>query len=296
MKGNIIIIGGGASCIAFIDALLKKKVIDISITIVEKAEEIGPGNAYSSDLTSNILNTKAGYITIFKNYPSDFFNWICCNKYKWKIKYSELEINHDTYVPRSLFGMYMQDAFSYICTRAYHIGLNIKIIRGEAVSIKQIMADRVSVTTKDGLVVEGDKIILACGTQQRSEASHPHSKGVILSPYPTKDLISKVSADEKIAVIGTRLSAIDCIIALLENGHKGAITVYSRSGFFPYVRGTQGRYKNAYINTNYIIKNYSTLDFNDLNSLYIKERERYKRLKKELFLKIYRYPMSQSVP
>ncbi|SFU26907.1 FAD/NAD(P)-binding protein [Xenorhabdus koppenhoeferi] len=279
MKTNIVIIGGGASCISFMDALLKRnlqeKFNELSLTILEKSSEIGPGNAYISDLSSNILNTKAGYITIFKDHPGDFYNWLECNEYKWKLNFPDLKITRDTYVPRPLFGMYMKDAFAYICSSCQHRGVRIKVIRDEAIEIEQLEKNKVNVITKNGISIVADKVVLACGTQQRSSMLPPYSPNIISTPYPTQYLNQKISTDESVAIIGARLSAIDATIGLIENGHIGPITIYSRSGYFPCVRGIQGRYKNVYLTPDYIAKHYPKLDFYTLGCLYQQEREHY---------------------
>ncbi|MEJ2765220.1 FAD/NAD(P)-binding protein [Photobacterium sp. MCCC 1A19761] len=280
MNTNIVIVGGGASCISFIDALLKKnlqeKLNELSLTVLEKSKEIGPGNAYFSDLKSNLLNTKAGYITVFKDHPGDFYHWLECNEYKWKSDFPELEITRDTYAPRALFGMYMKDAFSAICTEARRSGIQVKVIRDEAVKVEQIKKDQINVVTQNGTVIVAEKVVLACGTQQQSAVLPPYSHDIIHSPYPTRELKQKVLAEESVAIIGARLSAIDATIGLIEGGHTGPITIYSRSGYFPFVRGIQGRYKNAYLTPDYIAEHCPALDFYKLGDLYQQERERYR--------------------
>jgi uncharacterized NAD(P)/FAD-binding protein YdhS len=279
VKTSIVIIGGGASCISFIDALLKKnlqeKYNELSLTILEKSSEIGPGNAYTRDLSSNILNTKAGYITIFKDHPGDFYNLLECNEYKWKADFPDLKITRDTYVPRPLFGMYMKDAFAYVCSSCQHRGIKVKVMHDEAIDIKKLEKDKVNVITKNGLSITANKVVLACGTQQRSNMLPPYSSSIISTPYPIQHLSQKVNTDESVAIIGARLSAIDATIGLIESGHTGSVTIYSRSGHFPRVRGIQGRYKNVYLTPDYIAKHYLKLDFYTLGDLYQQEREHY---------------------
>lgn len=77
METNIVIVGGGATCISFIYSFIKhKKYLNkkSAITIVEKLKEFGPGNAYVYDLSSNTLNTKAEFITAIEDKPGDFSN------------------------------------------------------------------------------------------------------------------------------------------------------------------------------------------------------------------------------
>ncbi|MYM59279.1 SidA/IucD/PvdA family monooxygenase [Vibrio sp. OCN044] len=285
MSNNIAIIGGGASCISFIDAIIKisisDKINNLSIVIIEKSKEIGPGNAYSSDSKFNILNTKAGSITVFKDRVGDFYSWLECNEHKWRKYFSDLTVEPDSYVPRSLFGIYMRDSFDYICNYARYCGIKINVIRDEAIGVKQDKNGWVQICTKKNAVINAEKLLLACGTQNKSELSPPYSKNILKSPYPTMMLKQKISSKERVAVIGSRLSAIDAIITLVEDGHSGPITMYSRSGYFPFVRGTQGRYQNTFLSPDYITENFKSLNFYDLGDLYLKECDRYRGYSEE---------------
>ncbi|MGY3865254.1 FAD/NAD(P)-binding protein [Aeromonas bivalvium] len=279
METNIVVVGGGASCISFIDAMLKKNIQNklghLSLIVLEKSKEIGPGNAYLSDLKSNLLNTKAGNITVFKDSPGDFYNWLECNEYKWKPEFPELNISKDTYAPRSLFGMYMKDAFSSVCADARRCGIKIKVICDEAIKIEQISSHQTHVITQGGRVIIAEKVLLACGTQQQIALRESHHDDIIRSPYPTRELKNKIGSSDNVAIIGARLSAIDATIGLIDGGHTGQVTIYSRSGYFPFVRGTQGRYKNSYLNPDYISAHHASIDIATLGHLYMKECQEY---------------------
>ncbi|EOX4357305.1 FAD/NAD(P)-binding protein [Vibrio cholerae] len=280
MKTNIVIVGGGASCISFIYAFIKNKKHvkgEVTITIVEKLKEFGPGNAYMDDLDSNILNTKAEFISVLDDKPGDFFQWTVLNKDKWLEKYPFLEINKSTYVPRALFGLYMADTFEKVCEAASDEGVNINKINDEVFDVSNDAYGYVKVFLKSGKVLVANKLILACGTQHLSN----NRSGIINNPYPTLGLKNRVAVNDKVAIIGSRLSAIDTIIALMESGHNGKITIFSRSGNFPYVRGSQGRYKNHFLNKDYIERNFQSMTLEDIVELYNLEECRYYDLNPE---------------
>lgn len=278
MKTNIVIVGGGASCISFIYSFIKnKKHLNkkSTITIVEKLKEFGPGNAYVDDLSSNILNTKAEFITAIGDKPGDFFQWLTLNKDKWTQKFPSLEITKSTYAPRALFGLYMRDTFDSICEIASDAGVTINKLNSEVIDVHEQKNGSMQVYLKDGEVLCTDKIILACGTQNRSQTGLLETQAIINNPYPTAKLKHEVDSSDNVAIIGARLSAIDTVIALMESGHKGKITIFSRSGHFPYIRGSQGRYKNQFLNRGYIEQHFDSLTLKDLMALYKQEEFSY---------------------
>jgi uncharacterized NAD(P)/FAD-binding protein YdhS len=83
------------------------------------------------------------------------------------------------------------------------------------------------------------------------------------SPWPAENLLQKVPEGEKIAVIGTSLSAIEVVLTLTSNGdfirddandlvfvppaNPRRFVLYSRRGLLPKVRGKMGTYRNTFL-------------------------------------------------
>lgn len=280
MSTNIVVVGGGAPCISFIYSFVKSKAYEKYeepvITVVEKLKEFGPGNAYVDDLESNILNTKSEFITAIPDRPGHFYEWLTLNRDVWSKYYPNLTVDKSTYAPRSLFGLYMRDTFSDVCVIAESVGVKVVRVNSEAMDIKKTKGGNViTVYLSNGRSLSANKVILACGTQSRSAFGPPYSHSIINNPYPTSKLRNEIDKYDDVAIVGARLSAIDAVISLMESGHKGKISIHSRSGFFPYVRGTQGRYKNKYLNRSFILKNYEVITLSDLVCLYRMEHNNY---------------------
>lgn len=244
---NIIgVIGGGAAAIAFLHNLSKMKSNEmITVFLFEKNMSFGPGNAYSPmDLDSNILNTKAGYITVFKDKPGNFYRWYLENyanfEHRFPKKYTE-----DDYVPRSLFGLYLKSAMWFSIKEASRNGIKVVPINANVIDIETGNGtEKHILKTECNGEFHVNKVLLACGTMKRKIGdSERLGKNLFSDPYPISKLVTRVCKNDNVAIIGSRLSAIDSVIGLIENGHKGKVTLYSRSGFFPYVRGSQGRYE-----------------------------------------------------
>ncbi|WP_416137795.1 FAD/NAD(P)-binding protein [Halomonas sp. HK25] len=258
MEKVICLVGGGAASIAFIDNFLNQLNGEngglYSIYVIEKNPVFGPGAAYNDDLDSNLLNTKTGFITIFPEKKGDFYEWLHNHPEHWQWKYPGFELDPDTYAPRPLFGQYLQASFSQTVRKAVKKGVKVIPVNAEVMDIRKFRHGYTAVTACS-INIQADYVFLLCGTLENARKDTPKMQGGIISnPYPVSKLTSWLGKDKSVAVIGSRLSAIDTIIALKEAGHRGKIVIHSRSGYFPSIRGTQGRFQPRNLSEEYLEK------------------------------------------
>lgn len=250
MKDKVItIVGGGASAVALIGSILDKvskyeRTERLKIFVIEKRSQLGPGAAYAEDADSNLLNTRAGFITPFVNKPGDFYEWLSGNRALWEDDFPQISLSADGFLPRPLFGKYLSHTFQRLRNRAVSLGCEIVPINGEATALSFTHDGRIVVTAEGSIAFPSDHVVLSCGNGATREFAHLEDKpGFLPSPYPIKRLARRIDQDARVAVIGTRLSAIDAVLGLNKSGHRGPITMHSRHGALPSVRGTQGRYE-----------------------------------------------------
>lgn len=240
----ITIVGGGATSLSFLYSYLASvpgKNMPTTVYLLDKRGCFGSGAAYEPDVASNILNSKTGFITPFYDRPGDFFNWLTESQPIWRKSFPDFRLEQDNYAPRPLFGMYLRSKMTWLVKEA--LIKNVQIIQVDA-EVKDItMSGKIFVIQTDcSLSLASDYVFLCCGTLPAKQTHFGANVNTILgSPYPISGLVQKIPVDARVGIIGSRLSGIDAVIGLIENGHKGAITIYSRSGYFPSVRGTQGR-------------------------------------------------------
>jgi len=209
------------------------------VYLVEKRGVFGAGAAYAPDVASNLLNTKAGFITPFHDRPGDFYRWLTANPGAWRRSFPDFALDPDSYAPRPLFGLYLRKQMAALVKQA--LEKNVRIIQVDAEVTDVAMVGHSYVTRTDcSLSLTSDYVFLCCGTLLAKPGAAP-SPAVLASPYPIDELADKIPPHASVAIAGARLSCIDAVIGLIENGHTGPITIYSRSGHFPSVRGTQGR-------------------------------------------------------
>lgn len=248
MKSNVIaVVGGGASAVSFLDSLAREyrdtARRPLTVFLVEKRRFTGRGLAYDADLSTNLLNTRAGYITPFPDKPGHFYGWLTTNRHQWEEDFPGLAVDEQTFVPRPLFGLYLEYMMSELSGRLAQLGINLVQLRAEVLDMHRTNDGDVILRTDTSLTIRADQVILSCGNLQSREYSaldaHP---GFHSSPYPIKRLTRTIDKDAGVAILGARLSAIDIALGLAGAGHRGPMTMVSRSGYYPSVRGTQGRY------------------------------------------------------
>lgn len=246
MDKVIALVGGGATALAFTYTYMQEydaaeAQLPGTIYLFEKRPWFGPGAAYGPDAASNLLNTKTGFITPFHDRPGDFHAWLCAREAIWRPHFPHFEPDPHSYAPRPLFGMYLQDRMAWLIREALAKGIRIVQVHAEVKDVVQMGHSHV-VKTDCSLMLKADQVFLTCGTlPERKQDAVALSPRVLAHPYPVSALQGKVPSAARVAIVGARLSCIDAVIGLIEGGHTGHIAIYSRSGHFPSVRGTQGR-------------------------------------------------------
>ena len=243
MSNRIItIIGGGAVGVSLLYQLIKKHKIKnddqgIVIQILEKGSVIGPGLAYREDDPINVLNRPASTMSAIHGDSKDFINWLSSNS-KWRAKYPEicLENLEEQFLPRSLFGLYLQSIFDKALRLARSKKIQVNVINDEVINIQPVQ-NAYSIETTSGQIVISNVIVLSIGQIFSDNYDNlRQSENYLDSPYPTSRLESQIPSEASVAIIGSRLSAIDAAISLKDRGHKGQIAFFSRNGYLPSIR------------------------------------------------------------
>ncbi|TVT29772.1 hypothetical protein FO441_05690 [Salinicoccus cyprini] len=220
---RIAIIGGGFAGISILNHLVDSTAYDeeLHIDIYDREQMMGNGHAYQEDSMHLLLNIPTEAMVFDGSAPS-FENWLLTNGY-----------SADTYVSRALFGRYLRDRLDVLCTKHECITLNYSMIN-------DLQYD--STTKHFTLHVEDEKrtythVFLTVGQLGYDD---PYDlKGTpnyIHDPYPVEEKLPR-SGEMSVGIIGSGLSAIDCIRYLLLETDAKEVYAFSRSGEMPSVRG-----------------------------------------------------------
>src|SRR5262245_44827969 len=113
IRHNVIIIGGGpagiSALIQIVNSCIERKFKNISIIVVEKSADVGPGLPFSTSEPVHILNLPAEIMSPDPKNPTLFINWLKENPKKWGPLYPEIDIEKTKFPPRSLYGLFLKE-------------------------------------------------------------------------------------------------------------------------------------------------------------------------------------------
>lgn len=244
VKKIISIIGGGSTGLSFLLQFIEK-IKDSSlkdsfkVNFFEKSNAIGVGAAYNAKSHALLLNTPAGFFSIYPDNTAHFLQWLQAFPGKWKSRFPEIqEFDASTYLPRKLAGLYLKDIFTQILIVARLNNIEISIIQDEVINIQNSSEKVTTLLTKKAGNYKADYIILCTGNYPSNPFPHLISTPFYFeSPHFQEKDIKKIrNFIDPILIVGTRLSAIDMVVMLRDFGYKGIITMASRRGNMPAVK------------------------------------------------------------
>ena len=216
---KIAIVGGGASGVALAAALLKTND-DARITIFEPGA-LGLGVAYSTKFAGHLLNVPAARMSAFEDEPSHFADWLQ-QKYPSRFQPS-------SFVPRVLYGEYLGEIAAEVSMvyrdRFTHVQATVSDVSLEGRGVRVFFENESDVF---------DRIVLATG--HAAPAKQPFALSAnryFASAWDAAALVPH-DPDETVCILGTGLTAIDAVLGLRENGHRGKCYLVSKHGLLPH--------------------------------------------------------------
>jgi uncharacterized NAD(P)/FAD-binding protein YdhS len=226
-RTSVAIVGGGFSGAMTAVHLLKQRLAQLDITIVEPRSELGRGIAYSTQCPEHLLNVPASEMSALPQEADHFLKFA---------RGQDSSISADSFVARKVYGDYVNSIVAQQIT-GRNSGRNcLRHLRSEVVDL-EASGNHYALILADGSRIDADYVVLALGNlggkqpgwlKDAAIASHAY----IHDPWDTK-AIEAVCADEDVLIIGSGLTAIDKIVELKSKGHKAHIYVLSRRGLFP---------------------------------------------------------------
>lgn len=230
MTRRIVIVGAGAAGTAMLWALARHRVGDI----VDVVDPRTPGRGWVFDMADPLLicNTSVGVMSLHGSDRNDFLH---------HLRVEGREVGPDDFVPRMWFGQYGASRWRYAAALHRELGAAVRYVRSRAERIERLADDvgeRYRVHLDDGGWLAADDVIVCPGVGPpllpELVDRFDGAPGLHRSPFPTSALLTSLSPQSNVLVIGTRLSAVDAALVLCAGGHR--VSLVSRSGAFPAVR------------------------------------------------------------
>lgn len=241
---RIAVVGGGSVATSFLFHLVRARVQAqsalprLQVLVFEPAPAVGRGAAYADDAPTNLLNVTAGSMSVAEDDRQHFLRWL----HRQAITHFQGEqITHDSFLPRPLFGRYLEDVYRETCATGATLGVDIRHVREAVHDVRADPPAGYRLVTQQAEHI-AQRVILAIGNLSSAafEDLRGHA-GYFDSPYPVRALACGIPRDATVCVLGTSLSAIDAVVALAEAGHTGPMYCMSRNGRLPSVRGLKNQ-------------------------------------------------------
>jgi uncharacterized NAD(P)/FAD-binding protein YdhS len=230
---TIAIVGAGFSGTLLALHLMRQCSPDVRIVLAERNEQFGRGAAYSTGNSSHLLNVPASKMSAFQARPEDFLDWLrSCPP----DELGGIEASPTTFVPRAIFGRYIEHLLASEMKSAVHCG-RLELVRADVTDI-EARTGGLTVTFESGTALPVDRAVLAVGN---FPPSPPHVADT--SFYDTEfyrpdpwaaDLLDDLDPAAPVLLIGTGLTMIDTVISLLDQSHRGSVFALSRRGLLPH--------------------------------------------------------------
>lgn len=138
-KKRITIIGGGFSGTLTAIRLLQFAETPMEICVLEKDEGFRYGGlAYGAVPTTwdHMLNIQAGRITLYREYPGDFLEWVNneANRSEWPRKWKFYKFGLSCIVPRRIYSQYLRQRLEHATTHSHQEASLVELC-GEAIDV-----------------------------------------------------------------------------------------------------------------------------------------------------------------
>lgn len=202
-----------------------KKQNEILDYVIADDKEPGKGLAFGTGFNTHILNLPASIMSLDPANPLEFCEWRSTHESFWNDG-TYKESAWSEFPPRRLFGKYV----SSIMQNLLIVRPDAHLIKKKVVSIYELKGpNKFLAKYEDGETELFDKVILCLGHSPLKPLFETNHSIYKHSPYDVKN----IPQSARIGIIGSRLTAIDIVLALKERGHTGEIYMASRSGVLP---------------------------------------------------------------
>lgn len=222
---RIAIIGGGCSgALAALHLLGGQRPVQIHL--VEPRAIAGMGLAYSTDCLEHLLNVPARCMSILPSAPRDFIEWLSSD--------TGLPADPDAFVARAHFGRYIADRLE---TARREARPNRKLLRHHA-EVMDVTRERgcAILHLNGGARIEADFVVLALGNAPSRHLPFFPRAGTDARFFESAwspGALTVADARAEIMLVGSGLTAVDALVGLRANGHRGIVRMVSRRGLVP---------------------------------------------------------------
>lgn len=224
MQVDVAVVGAGFSGTALTVQLLRRAKRDVSIALIDREDRIARGVAYSAAYKDQLLNVAAGKMSALADEPGHFTDWLA--------KSHGLKDAAQAFLPRHLYGEYLEDALNDAALESRRATLCR--VAGLASSLGA-QGERIAVECPSNPAISATLVVLATGNYPPPDPSEmksapPHR--YIRYPW-APGALDAIGAHDVVLILGSGLTAVDQIFTLKNRGFRGTIHILSNRGLLP---------------------------------------------------------------
>ncbi len=219
---KVAIIGGGVTGVSILSHLVhdERFTSEITVDVYDNAYTMGRGQAYQEDNEHLLINVPADEMSLGESHP-DYGTWL------------KSENGKEVYTSRQQFGDYVKDQLEAIAS--IHEGVHLRYATVDGIEYDSSNGKfTLSIEEEEVLY---DRVFLTIGQLRYGDPYNlKGSQGFLYDPYPLSRKLADIE-DDNIGILGAGLSAIDCVRYLIIDKQVEKVSLFSRSGEMPSVRG-----------------------------------------------------------
>ncbi|MFI9203046.1 FAD/NAD(P)-binding protein [Streptomyces sp. NPDC053048] len=224
---RIAVIGAGAAGACAVESLALHMTEPCSLTVLDGGRHLWRGRAYQPDDADVLTNIPAAHMSLRADDPGHAARWLDDR--------APGALDAHGLTSRALYGAYLAETLSRTWRRLAHRGWRLRLVRRPAARLLP-EGDGVLVVTADGRRERFDHVVLCAGpTASPDPYGLAAAAGYRAVPFPLSRTLPAVPADCHVGILGSGLTAVDLVAGLATRGHRGPVTLASRSGALPSV-------------------------------------------------------------
>jgi len=220
---TVAIAGGGASG-SLLAAELVNRSPEVRVVVIEPRASLGRGMAYATACPAHLLNVPAARMSAFTDEPDDFVNWLAAHH--------PGTYGPQSFVPRALYGDYLA---AVVARARQAAGPRFKHVRAAATQV-DFDGTSLAIGASTGDAIHAGVMVLASGNAFPAPwpgiGAELGERRFFTSAWD-ECALQPDDRDEAVLLLGTGLTAVDAVLGLRHNGHRGRLYMVSRRGLLP---------------------------------------------------------------
>jgi uncharacterized NAD(P)/FAD-binding protein YdhS len=197
---DVVIVGSGYSG-TMVAVHLARAQRGLRVALIDRSKTFGRGVAYGTTDPKHLLNVPADQMGAFPDDIGHFYRWLKAHPVNLDAAGIH-ELGPDAFIPRLLFGDYIQDLLREACA----LPGTLDIIRDEIVDLTRREGESFQLIGKSGSKLEAAQVVLALGNFPPGEAAQKEKGEWFMNNPYAAEVHAKLAEPGDILIVGTGLN------------------------------------------------------------------------------------------